>query len=321
MRGIPLLALFALSLAGCSGGGEAAEGQEPGGAHAEHGGVAPIEAPAWQVGQWWTLSSEQAAAPFTHAVSGDSGGDWTVDTDSADVAFFDARSDISFLGPVRKSDLAGSQGADRVEFFRFPLTLDQTWTTPWDGLDIAITVAAIEDGRATLEARHANGTLFADYVYDAALGYFREYTFYAPDGETVGFAARVTQSGQGFPGDLVRWALDTKYEHHGDLVPGLQGFDLDAGITDVWIDLHVACAQGGFSVTVGPPTAAQSQRGFAANGPCPARVDQTAAVAPPAEDNEPWGVAVGSVPQATQATLDLTVIARTAAVFKAGAAP
>ena len=289
-----------------------------------HGGDDPathILAPAWQVGQWWTLSSEQATAPFTHVVSGDAGPDWVMDTDSPDIAFFDARFDISFLGSVRKADLAGSQGSERVKFFDFPLTAGKQWTTTWDGLAIAVKVASVEGGVARVEARHANGTLYADYTYDAKAGYFRDYAFYAPDGVTVGFAARLAASGANFTGDLVRWDLETLYELHGPLAPGFQGFSVDTGISDVWLDLGVACSSGAFSIQFGAATGVPQERGASASGPCPATVAQTFTVPPPQQDGEAWGAVLGSVPQGTVATVDITVIARTATTFKAGAAP
>lgn len=320
MRAWVLAAAAAILLAGCSDGGgqgPVAPG-DPG--NAEHGGAAPLPAPAWQVGHWWRLTSE-GAGDFTHVVSADAGDDWSVDTDSATVAFFDARSDISFLGPVRKADLAGSQGSTRVEFFRFPLTLGANWTTTWDGEPIAIEVVALDEDGAELQGLRANGTRHVAYTYDARAGYFGRYAFYGPDGETVGFEARLADHGQGFAGDLVRWSLETEHEASGPLTPGAIGFDIDTGITDIWVDFHLACSAGGFSVHVGAATGIPQERGISASGPCPQQVDATFTLPPPAQDDEAWGSVTAVVPQATEATLDVTVLARTQALFRAGEAP
>src|SRR5687767_6415364 len=107
MRALAAAALAALLLAGCSDVEEPADPGPVGGAdaHGGHAAGAHLLAPDWKVGDYWTLTSPQGGT-FTHAVSGEAGGDWVVDTDHPDTAFFDALFDISFLGKVRKSDLA-----------------------------------------------------------------------------------------------------------------------------------------------------------------------------------------------------------------------
>lgn len=299
-------------LAGCSDAPDSPGGTTTTG---PSGSDAPsLPAPNWTVGQWWTLSSDQLAAPFTHVVAQDAGSDWLVGTDNPDVAFFDARSDISFLGPVRKSDLAGSQGQDRVEFFRFPLEQHKNWTTRWDQLDVRIHVLDVNDGRARLESRLANGTLHSSYTYDAALGYFRDYRFFASDGATVSFAATVTTSGTDFKGQVAQWTLDLAYATDGPFVSGeVVSFEVTPAHTDVYIEIDLVCAQGGFTISVLPPTGAIDQRGFSASGPCPAAVSDTGTVPAPMED-EQWTVVTQSIPTATTATLHLVVYVRTLAL-------
>lgn len=323
-----LLALLvsSVALAGCGDGGgggqDDTDGAGGGGRHppGHTGPLDEIAAPTWQVGQWWQLSSEQTGAAFTHVVSGETPTDWAMDTDSPDIAFFDARFDISFLGPVRKSDLAGSQGDDRVQFFQFPLALNKTWTTTWDGAPITITVVGLDVAGAELEARHANGTLYAAYTYDVEMAYFGEYAFYGPDGETVGFAATVIDTGTGFTGDLVRWSLDNLFESHGPLQQRSSTFTVPPGYTDIWMDVHIACTQpGAATVTFGPPTGPAQERGFTATGPCPMQVDETSAVTAPTE-NEPWGVFLAGAPLDV-VHLDLTILGRTLTVFGPGEAP
>lgn len=270
-----------------------------------------LPAPNWTVGQWWTLASEQLQAPFSHVVAQDAGTDWLVGTDDPEVAFFDARFDISFLGPVRKADLAGSQGSQRVEFFRFPLQPDKNWTTQWDGLDVRIEVLGVADGRAKLESRLGNGTLHASYTYDAALGYFRDYQFYESDGATVSFAAAVTSSGTDFTGSLARWELETVFESAGAFNGGATAsFEVTAANTDVYIEVNLDCQAGAFTISVLPPSGPADQRGFSASGPCPATVAETGIAAAPTED-EQWVLLTQALPGATMATLDMVVYVRT----------
>ncbi len=327
MRKPAALLVLALALAGCSGGGsDSGPGDPTGGSPASHGAhgaddpATHIVAPNWTVGQWWTLSSDQAAAPFTHVVSADGGADWTVDTDSQDIAFFDARFDISFLGKVRKADLAGSQGNERVKFFDFPLTEGKNWTTKWDGLEMKVRAVSVAGGVAKLEARLANGTLYADYTYDAAKGYFRDYAFYGPDGATVGFAAKLTASGTGFSGDLVRWSLEVPFETHA-FAPGLLTFDVGGpGLTDVYIEVGFTCSQGAFSIAIGPPTGPAENRGYAASGPCPQTLSDASTLPVPAAV-ERWGASLAPPPGDPAGAMDITVFERTLATFKAGSPP
>lgn len=336
---IALLLLVAASLAGCTGGGDA-DGDEPGmgrpgghGAHGDQDAATHLLAPTWEVGQWWRLESEQSSGPFAHVVSGEAGDHWVVDTDSPDIAFFDARSDISFLGPVRKADLAGSQGAQRVEFFQFPLTPGKNWTTTWDGLPIDIHVAAVEAGKARLQARHENGTPYADYTYDAKTGYFGEYAFYGPDGETVGFGARVTSSGRGFSGDLVRWDVDPVFEQAGAVsdVGFFSNLPVPLTVTDVYAELTVDCTAGSFVAGVAPMPVVTTVAGLddrgagTTTGACPLTMAFAGAVGAPRETvpgstEEQWGYSASGSP-ASVGTFSFSIFLRTQTLFKAGSAP
>lgn len=318
-----LLLLLAAGLAGCSGdGGPAGEGAPSGDpVPGVHEAAAGLLAPEWEVGDFWTLQSpQQASGPFTHVVSADQGDDWVVDTDSRETAYFDARFDISFLGKVRKSDLAGSQGSTRVEFLRFPLTQHMNWTTTWDGEPMALHAADVRDGRATVQARRADGTLYAEYVYDARAGYFSRFTFYAPDGTTVGFEWTLSGSGSGHSGPLVRWTLDELFGSAGPLPTGESAtFQVSPGFTDIWVDGFVECDLGAVAFAVGPPQGPAEERGYSAYGACPyAQTSQYSVPAPAAA--EQWGSVLTSAP-GSDGTFELHIFGRTLVEFAAGQAP
>lgn len=315
-------------LAGCAGksggGGEAgngADGGAGGGALGEGDAATSILAPDWQVGDAWTLSSpQQDSGPFTHAVSGEAGDDWIVDTDSRDTAYFDARFDVSFLGKVRKSDLAGSQGSTRVEFLRFPLSQGLNWTTMWDGERMTVQATQVTEGKATLQARRADGTLYAEYVYDSKPAYFTRFAFYAPDGTTIGFEWSLQQAAKGFSGTLVRWTLAELYQASGPIPQAQSGtFNVAPGFTDVWIDGALDCSSGAVVFAAGPPTGPTEDRGYSQVGPCPLVANDAYAVAAPTEA-EQWGAILTSAPL-TQGTLELTIFGRTITEFQAGQAP
>lgn len=320
---LALLLLLGTGLAGCSDGGSPGDGGPATGDGGAGTGpaVAEIAAPEWQVGDFWTLESpQQESGPFTHVVSGDAGDDWVVDTDSRDTAYFDARFDISFLGKVRKSDLAGSQGSARVEFLRFPLRQDLNWTTTWDGEAMALHAADVRDGRATIQARRADGTLYADYTYDSRAGYFSRFAFYAPDGTTVGFEWALRTSGSGHSGPLVRWTLDELFASAGPLPTGESStFQVAPGYTDIWVDGLVECSAGALFFAIGPPQGPAEERGYSAYGACPyTQTSQYSVPAPAAA--EQWGAVLTSAPSSA-GTFHVGIFGRTLTEFTAGDAP
>lgn len=325
MRAAAVLALACLLLAGCSGGRPSggagpSSSTSPGtGPHTGHDAMRHLLAPAWQLGDWWTLESPQGGT-FTHAVSKDAGDDWVVDTDNADIAFFDARNDISFLGKVRKSDLAGSQGDKRVEFLRFPLQPGLNWTTTWDGQPTAIHVVDVKDGKATLSAARANGTRYADYTYSDQARYFSRFAFYDAAGASVAYEWTLRSSGPAFSGTLVRWTLTPLYGVSGPIPTDEQAsFTVQPGFGDLWIQGDLECGAGAVVLAVGPPTGPGEMRGYSENGACPLADHSAYAIAAPAAA-EQWGAFLSSAPT-TAGTFDLQVIGRVQLQFKAGEAP
>lgn len=323
MRLAALAILPMALLAGCSGSdspdSDPAVVTTHTGAHGGNAAGSHLLAPEWAVGDHWTLASPQGGT-FAHVVSGESGGDWTMDTDNPDIAFFDAQGDISFLGKVRKSDLAGSQGADRVEFLRFPLQANMSWSTTWDGNPTMIHVGKVADGKADLMAMRADGTTYATYAYDADAGYFSRFTFFAPDGATVGFEWSLQSSGAGFTGDLVRWSLTELFSTHGAIPTGsASNFQVEPGFTDIYVSAALSCTAGGVTVAVGPFTGPAEDRGYSAMGPCPIEANDAYPVAAPTAA-EQWGALVNAAPT-TAGTLDLTVWGRVQTLFAPGAVP
>lgn len=315
-----------LLLAGCAGGGSKApaEGQTDGdlspGPHGEHAAGAHLLAPEWTVGDYWTMQSPQGGA-FTHAVSGESGDDWIVDTDNPDTAFFDAASDISFLGKVRKSDLAGSQGDARVQFLRFPLQSGMSWSTTWDGAPTMIHVGDVEGGKAEVTAMRADGSTYAKYTYGDKERYFTHFAFYSPDGSTVNYEWTLQKSGAGFGGQLVRWGLDELFSSSGAIpTTGGNTFQVEPGYTDVYISAVLDCTAGAVAVAVGPLTGPAEERGWQAEGQCPLQDIEAYANAAPTQQ-EQWGALIGGVPNVTTGTLELHVYGRTQVQFAAGDPP
>ena len=323
MRALAVALLPALLLAGCSGGepdpGTAGLDGTSMGPHGGHANGTHLLAPEWAIGDYWSLRSPQGGE-FTHAVSGESGGDWIMDTDSADTAFFDASSDISFLGKVRKSDLAGSQGDTRVEFLKFPLQSGMSWSTTWDGAPTMVHVGDVAAGKAEVTARRADGTTYAKYTYSDEAGYFSHFAFYTPDGSAVGFEWTLQKSGSGFGGQLVRWALTDLFSSHGPIPSGQSStFTVEPGYTDIFVTATLDCQTGAVAIAVGPFTGPAEDRGYSAQGQCPLQDNSAYPVTAPTE-TEQWGGLINAAPTTT-GTLELTIWGRVQTQFAVGGAP
>lgn len=152
-----MLLAVALALAGCLGGEPVAETASvpPGAASAAPTAStsAPdarpvVDVPVWAVGDAWDVESyfgESPAQAATLVVTAAGADAYTVSTTSEETASFDAAFDISYLGRIRASDLAGAQKDQPVQFFSFPLEDGKSWTATWDGRSIAITATFAPD--------------------------------------------------------------------------------------------------------------------------------------------------------------------------------
>jgi hypothetical protein len=329
---IALLVAAAVLLAGCSDAPPASDaGTGSPGPHMGHDGGTHLLAPEWTLGDWWTWTSPQIDGPYTSVVAGDEGGDWLMATDHDSIAWFDARFDIASLGQVRKTDLAGSQGSTRVEFFQFPLTQGRSWTTTWDGLTMAIKVLSVADGVASLEAKRPDGTLYALYTYRDNHGYFGQMTYYDAAGSEVGFEAQVAGSGSGFNRELVRWTYTTELEMSGPIAGAGFGQNLPVPltVTDVYVDLVVDCGSGSFVAGVAPLPIVTAIAGFedrgagTTDGACPLQMAYSGSAGEPrptvpGSTEEQWGFSGFGDPSAT-GTFTFNIYLRTREAYALGA--
>lgn len=214
MRGKVLLVVACLVFAGCAsqddGGPPAADddGTTPG------DGAAVLEGPApWAVGDHWTYrvsgeGIEDREVSFVVVDATDA--EFVVETTDRGIAFFDARDDtteISYMGDQSRDARAGSQGEARVEYWRWPLEPNASWTTTWDGEERTVRVVEVGETTAELVSRGAEGGLHAEYTYDAEAGWFGEARFF--DNGSENFAMTLQESGANFTGTYVTVDLTT----------------------------------------------------------------------------------------------------------------
>lgn len=243
------LVLMLMALSGCSGKGGgltvtgALQGKPLG-----HG----LEAPLLHVGDWWNFTTPGGSS--TWVITGDTGEDYTMETDSPGLAYFNTQSDISTLGQIRKSDLAGSQGKDRVEYFQWPLVDGKNWSTTWDGAKILIKAKMETPERYSFEARHENGTLYATYTFDNRTHWFGQIDFKGPDGQS-GFLQKLQASGSAYQGTLAHWELKKQFEVHSNLASVTstsQTYDVPVTVTDVYVDVELHCTSGAAGAGTAP---------------------------------------------------------------------
>lgn len=326
------LLLAAVLLSGCSGDAPA-----PDPALGADGAplASTLPQPTWAVGDWWSylvdVGPGEEGAPTTYVITADKGSDWWMDTDSPDRAFQDARDDISRLGPQRKSDLAGSQGSDRVEFFHWPLTADDTWTTRWDHQDLDIRVHSIDvaAGTARLMAHNATQMVY-DYTYDADVGWFQSLSRFGPDA-TVAVSFNLHKSGHNWTGEFATWDLDFVIGLAGPLgepPPPTQVYEVPLTATDVWVHASLHCTSGVAQVGTSPfpfglSITGQDERGGGASGqPCPSDEEFSGSAGAPKApaqggDTETWGYSVAGEPGT--GTYSLEIMVRTLTMTPFGA--
>lgn len=283
-----LLIMTSVALSGCVGDDDTVDPPEPAtsadgsGAGADDDAGRAVtrppastdRAPTWNIGDYWVYK-DGAGNQNTFAVSGDTGTDYIIDTDSELFAFFNALEDISTLGAQRQSDLAGSQGSDRIEFFRFPLQDGATWTTTWDGATRTITTTALGDGTYGFASNAEDGTPHARYTYDPAARWFGALEFLAPDGTTL-FANQLVEAGTGYTGELIRYDIETVFDRNDD--EGDTPVQYDAVTaeftqsethTDVFLSYGASCGAGHILFTVVPDEPTSDTQGHSDNTPCP----------------------------------------------------
>jgi hypothetical protein len=152
-----------------------------------------VQAPVWRVGDAWTATSKNGASSehVTFVVTAASSDAYTLATTSPTLAGYDAMFDISYLGKIRASDLAGGQHGNPVAFFAFPMRDGAAWSTTWDGQQAtvvatyapAIPTAGGQPG-FTLVAS-VGGKPYATYDYVPALKWWSHLDFAAGYGLAI----------------------------------------------------------------------------------------------------------------------------------------
>lgn len=249
MRSTLLAALLLVpALAGCIGGADEAAtaavdapdaaALAAGNATAAAANLSLFDAPVWSVGDAWTM--EAPNGPVTLVVTQADASGYTLATDDEGLAGFDAMFDVSYVGRIRASDLAGSQGGQPIQFFSFPLEDGKRWTTTWDGLAVDLTAtysAAIPTPLGaqpgfTIEGKSGEEP-YVHYSYVPALRWWSHLAF-------EGYEVKVTQASRNWTGTYVEAVAKPVFESATSApvaMPGAGAFTVDEGQSFLMLSL------------------------------------------------------------------------------------
>ncbi|GEM_PF-3837197 len=149
-----------------------------------------VLAPVWRVGDAWETTS-QGGGRATLVVTAASGEGYALSTDDPTLAGYDAMLDVSYVGRIRASDLAGAQHDKPVAFFAFPMQDGSRWSATWDGLSVVMTatyspsIATAGGSPGFSIVAQADGKPYATYDYVPALKWWSHLEFAAGYGLTV----------------------------------------------------------------------------------------------------------------------------------------
>lgn len=265
MRALPvLLALSALVLAGCASP-EDADGADPAAIDAGAAAGSPeparpasavvpadaptLDAPVWAVGDAWSVVShneeEGTEERSTLVVTRVEGSSYLVETTSEQTASFDAIFDVSYVGSIRASDLAGEQQGQPVLYYSFPLQDGKTWTTTWDGQEVSLKATKAARGFSIVGT--VEGEPYVEYDYAPELKWFSRLHFVRE-----GYGLTVERLETGWAGSLAGAVAKVVYEGAPAAPvasPNSGAFTVDEGQTAL-MAMHRGGASGAYASNV-----------------------------------------------------------------------
>ncbi len=238
MRVLVVASLLTMLLAGCAEAPEEAT-QAATAAEIEAGTAAPL--PEWSVGMFWEfehLVDGEPAGIATYVVTDVGTTTYTLDVNDKSSAEYEARYDISYIGPIRKSDLAGSQGGQPVAMFEFPLSADKEWTTTWDGETLNMVSSNMGPMQFhVMGHRASDGEMLVEYHYNALKSWFEYIVFYNGTTGDESFRMTLNNHGTDFKGQVYRYTMgETRVFTADSQNGGIQ----DVHFAEEWNELHAS---------------------------------------------------------------------------------
>ena len=197
--------------------------------------LASVPAPVWNVGDAWSGSAQGFGDnAFTLVVTQATGTHYVLETTAETSAAYDAMYDISYIGRIRVSDLAGEQEGTPVQFFAFPLEDGKTWTTTWDSMEVALTATRTATGYKILGT--AEGEPYVEYDYSPELRWWSRLHFVRED-----YGITISRAESAWKGTIAAATAKTLFEGRPAAPvasPGSGAFTVDEGQTFVLVSVY-----------------------------------------------------------------------------------
>lgn len=257
MRVSPVLVgttLLAMLLAGCSGSGEATADEEE--KVAAQTGISDV--PEWTPGMYWTYESPGGTASYV--VTEASGGEYLVEVNDKGSAYYEARYDSAFQGPIRQSDLAGSEDGRRVVMFDWPLEPNKEWSTTWDGEPLNMRANPMGPGQYhVMGHRDADDQMVVEYHYNAGYKWFEYVVFYNETSGDESFRLDLQDNGDDFSGTIYRYTIGETMAFVADAQSsGIEDATIGAEWNELGLTFLAACggdAAGQIAIGMNDPEA------------------------------------------------------------------
>ena len=256
--------------------------------------VAPFAVPVWSVGDAWagTSFNGEEQTPFTLVVTDVDGQSYTLETTDEQTAGWDAMYDVSYIGKIRASDLAGSQQGTPVTFFSFPLEDKKTWTTTWDSYEVTLTAA--KSARGFDITGTVDGEPYVAFDYVPELRWWSKLDFVRD-----GYGIKIDRIVPGWTGQLASATAKLVFEASPAAPigsPGSGSFTIDEGQTFATVTIQGGGSQWARALYLvqpdGTPYMAQTNDNFEAEGMGPRGVYLSEQIPPTPGD---WRIVAPSV--------------------------
>ena len=189
--------------------------------------LSSVAVPTWHVGDAWHGAAYGFGEErrFTIVVTKAEGEHYTLESTDERMMTYDAMYDVSYLGRIRMSDLAGAQQDKPVQFFSFPLENGKTWKATWDGLEVALTATQTPRGYDIVGVVGEETYVAYDYVPE--LRWWSKLQFVQE-----GYGITIDRVEAGWTGTLASVTAKLLYEGTPMLpigTPGAGAFSMDEG--------------------------------------------------------------------------------------------
>lgn len=247
--------------------------------------LGPIDAPAWNVTQWWAhhtyRGTDDATGTHFNVIVVSTDGGYKVAPESNELATQEAEEDVWDVGMFSASDLSTTRGGQAWKWYDWPLEQNKTWTQSLDiegaSYDLTFTAtynATIRTAQGDLEGFDITGVTadnFTALTYDyvPAMEWFSDLELYDPLGsaEDPVYAIMNMGFGEGKSGEAIEITVEEliNYTADGPSADATTTFTVPEGVS--LLRGHITLTAGTGAATVQLVSPSQSTIDWTVNPP------------------------------------------------------